>query len=62
MTPNHLQLHADVLLVLADAVQGSDGRLHMATVLSIDQQPRRERETEREREKETERERQNDIF
>lgn len=36
---SHLQLHADVLSVLAEFIQGADGRLHMAAVFPVDQQP-----------------------
>lgn len=36
---SHLQLHADVLSVLAEVIQGADGRLHMAAVFPVDQQP-----------------------
>lgn len=35
----HLQLHADVLSVLAELIQGADGRLHMTAVFPVDQQP-----------------------
>lgn len=35
----HLQLHADVLSVLAELIQGADGRLHVAAVFPVDQQP-----------------------
>ena len=41
----HLQLHAYVLSVFADVVQGGDGRLHMAAVFPINQQPGGEGET-----------------
>lgn len=37
--PAHLQLHADVLSVLAELIQGADGRLHVTAVFPIDQQP-----------------------
>lgn len=36
---SHLQLHADVLSVLAEFVQGADGRLYVAAVFPVDQQP-----------------------
>lgn len=36
---SHLQLHADVLSVLAEFIQGADGRLHVAAVFPVDQQP-----------------------
>lgn len=36
---SHLQLHADVLSVLAELIQAADGRLHVAAVFPVDQQP-----------------------
>lgn len=35
----HLQLHADVLSLLAELIQGADGRLHVTAVFPVDQQP-----------------------
>lgn len=41
LVDSHLQLQADVLSVLAELIQGADGRLHMTAVLPVDQQPGR---------------------
>lgn len=39
LVDSHLQLQADVLSVLAELIQGADGRLHMTAVFPVDQQP-----------------------
>lgn len=41
LVDSHLQLQADVLSVLAELIQGADGRLYVTAVFPVDQQPGR---------------------